>query len=439
MNVIYVVQNISMDLAQSSGTQLHIRGVLQGIQSIAEKTRVVGIQGLSAYEVDQVQQIGMGSNLQTSALPLELSKNTLFLEKPYRRLQALLKLPYLGIWDSWRLFDACRLIDQPVDIFHAHFDYIPLGAALASRNRNWPLVLDCEGDWFDEYRQMLVTLNPIQAGWARLCQRFCFDTSRAIICVTDELKNYLIHAWNIPASKIFVLSNGVDPDFFRSVSVQNAGTIRHKYAIGNDLVVMFVGGFYPRHALDQLVHSFKIVKEQIGNCKLILVGDGQTRNQVFELVKSLQMEDSVIFTDAIDYEDIPDMISIADVMVSPSLEYSLEGSQESIKTSPLKLLEYMAAGKPCVATATSPQKKVVVNGENGILVKPGDIKEFATALLELLSNPAERARLGKNASEYVARHHSWQAYAEKLIKIYQYVLADHDTGAQNSSDYANQV
>ena len=91
----------------------------------------------------------------------------------------------------------------------------------------------------------------------------------------------------------------------------------------------------------------------------------------------------------------------------------------------------MAAGKPCVATATSPQKKVVVNGENGILVPPGDVKEFAKALLYLLSKPAERERLGKNASRYVANQHSWQAYAEKLSAIYRYVLADHDTGMKN--------
>jgi glycosyltransferase involved in cell wall biosynthesis len=284
-----------------------------------------------------------------------------------------------------------------------------------------PLVLDCEGDWFDEYRQMMVTLNPIQAGWAKLCQRFCFDTSKAIICVTDELKNYLIQAWNIPDSKLFVLPNGVDPVFLKSVSVQNARAIRDQYDIGDDLVVMFVGGFYPRHAVDQLIHSFKIVKEQMENCKLILVGDGQTRDQVFKLVKSYQIEDSVTFTGAIDYKNIPDIISLADVMVSPSLEYSLESSQELIKTSPLKLLEYMAAGKPCVATATSPQKKVVVNGENGILVSPGDVNGFAAALLYLLSEPAERERIGKNASEYVANQHSWQAYGEKLLDIYRIV------------------
>ena len=99
----------------------------------------------------------------------------------------------------------------------------------------------------------------------------------------------------------------------------------------------------------------------------------------------------------------------------------------------------MAAGKPCVATATSPQKKVVVNGENGILVAPGDVKEFATALLYLLSQPAERARLGKNASEYVAEHHSWQAYAEKLLEIYRYVLADQDTSTQKSAEYGIQA
>jgi glycosyltransferase involved in cell wall biosynthesis len=76
---------------------------------------------------------------------------------------------------------------------------------------------------------------------------------------------------------------------------------------------------------------------------------------------------------------------------------------------------------------------VVVNRENGILVPPGDVKAFATALLYLLSRPSERERLGNNASEYVANHHSWQAYAEKLSEIYRYVLADHETDMQYSA------
>src|SRR5687767_15376389 len=101
-------------------------------------------------------------------------------------------------------------------------------------------------------------------------------------------------------------------------------------------------------------------------------------------------------TGAIAHSQVPEVLSIADVAVVPSapVPASLGGTG-----TPLKLFEYMAAGKAIVATDLNQAAEVIQNDHNGLLVEAGDINRFSEALLTLLDNPKERDRLGQNARQ----------------------------------------
>ena len=99
-------------------------------------------------------------------------------------------------------------------------------------------------------------------------------------------------------------------------------------------------------------------------------------------------------TGAIAHADVPEMLSIADIAVVPSAP--VPASRGGTGT-PLKLFEYMAAGKPIVATAINQAAEVIQDGQNGILVEAGNVNRFAEAILTLLNDPVERLRLGQNA------------------------------------------
>lgn len=87
--------------------------------------------------------------------------------------------------------------------------------------------------------------------------------------------------------------------------------------------------------------------------------------------------------------------------------------------SPLKLYEYMAAGKPIVASRCGQIANVIGDGVTGMLVEPGDKITFAHAINRLLDNPAERRRLGENARRQAVAHHSWMGYVRQLEAIYR--------------------
>jgi glycosyltransferase involved in cell wall biosynthesis len=131
-------------------------------------------------------------------------------------------------------------------------------------------------------------------------------------------------------------------------------------------------------------------------------------------------------TGAVAHASVPEMLSIADVAVVPAA--SVPASRGGTGT-PLKLFEYMAAGKAIVATALNQAAEVIRDGDNGLLVAAGDASGFAEAILALLNHPAERDRLGQNARRYAIDHCSWEKYAERLEQIYHNVLRNMSAGS----------
>jgi glycosyltransferase involved in cell wall biosynthesis len=139
------------------------------------------------------------------------------------------------------------------------------------------------------------------------------------------------------------------------------------------------------------------------------------------MVQNNGLQQSVIMTGAIAHADVPDMLSIADIAVVPSAPVSASHGGTG---TPLKLFEYMAAGKPIVATALNQAAEVIRDGNNGLLVEAGDINQFAEAILRLLKDPGERVRLGQNARQQAIELYSWEEYTKRLEEIYRDVLKD---------------
>ena len=182
--------------------------------------------------------------------------------------------------------------------------------------------------------------------------------------------------------------------------------------------MIFVGGFYPWHALDLLLESFALTLQQKPDARLVLVGDGRSRAAVERKAVQMGIRQSLIFTGEVQHEHIPGMLSMADVAVAP-FEPFFPGKGGSA----LKVFEYMAAGKAIVATRTGQIAEVIRDGENGLLVDPYDVNGFAKGLIRLLSNPAERAWLGQNARQEAVKEHSWENYIKQLERIYAEALS----------------
>jgi len=140
--------------------------------------------------------------------------------------------------------------------------------------------------------------------------------------------------------------------------------------------------------------------------------------ELFEKVKSeCKSIGNVRFLGAKPFEKIPELLQAADILIAP---FVWNNKKFDFWWNPLKLFEYLAAGKPIVTTGFKEVRKIAKNA--ALYAKPEDIKEFARLLEKLAKNKNLRQRLGKKALQ-IARENTWEKKASETLKIYKKVLA----------------
>ena len=392
---------------------------MRGLQRAGHEVTLLALQGREVLYTEDLQ-VFKSDRLRASHYgQLGLSGSTLFkrLESGIRRLQSELHLPYLALFDSYRMVDACFKNLKGFDLIHERFNLLALGGALASRRLGIPYVLEVNADVIEQRKFKDIPERGLRRLFAVWATRLCLNSAAKIICVSLDLKDHLHSEWNIEERRLTVLPCAADVEAFAPNG--NAGLARQGLGLTTEPVVIWVGGFYPWHDLELLLESFALVVQSLPNARLVLVGDGQTRPTVARKVQESELGHAVIMTGSVAHASVPAMVSIADVAVVPSMPVSAGGGGTG---TPLKLFEYMAAGKAIVATALNQAAEVIQDGGNGLLVEAGDVNGFAEAMLALLSDPVQRSRLGQNARRQALAHHSWEQYTSQLEAIYRGAL-----------------
>ncbi|MEX2030622.1 MAG: glycosyltransferase family 4 protein [Anaerolineales bacterium] len=413
MKVAYIYQSIDTNFAEPFAVQVHIYHQIHGLQQAGHHVNLLALQGRRVLCTSNLQVFKDNHPPESDYGKLGLSGTKAFkvVESAIRRVQAELKIPYLALFDSYRTYDACSQNLQSHDVIHERYNLLAFGGAWASRRLGIPYILEVNADMLEERQAQGNPERGLRRIFAEATTRYCFDSAQRIICVSAQLKDHLVRKWKVSTEKIVVLPNAADTQAFgRRYDVNR---IRRRLGLKDEPVVMFVGGFYLWHDLGLLVKCFAQLIRKVPAAKLILVGDGRTRPVVEQLVEQNGLQPAVVLTGAVEHRRVPEMLAVADVVVAPNITF-FDGHGGS----PLKIYEYMAAGKAIVATRTGQVAEVIQDGHNGVLVEAGDEDGLAEAILTLLSDPAKRSVLGGNARRQAVERHSWERYLEQVEKVY---------------------
>jgi glycosyltransferase involved in cell wall biosynthesis len=164
--------------------------------------------------------------------------------------------------------------------------------------------------------------------------------------------------------------------------------------------------------LDLLIRAFGRTVQSHPLARLVLVGDGPMRDQMIETAVNHNIVEKVIFTGMIPHEEVASLLQLADVAVlSPRV------NEAALAQSPLKLFEYMAAGKAIVAPAMPNVAAIINDQENGLLVAPDSEAELAQALSRLLADGEMRQQLGQTAQAQALSRHSWETAVTAIEAI----------------------
>lgn len=420
LRIAYLFQNIGTDFSKSYAAQLHILHTLRGLQEIGHsaslmalypKKQVIFTDNLDAVVSNRLGEEHFARMGKQGGILMRL------FESGFRRLQSSLRLPYLSLFDDYRMFNAARDNLRDFHLIHERYNGIAVGGALASKKLDIPFILEVNADFFDQSRAQGRPTKGLQHDVFQMKTRYCFERADRIICVSEQLRIHMIEKWNLPPEKTVTLECAADVDAFgRKFDTKS---VRQKLGIGQEPIIIWIGGFYKWHDLDLLLESFVKVVNRLPQTKLILVGDGKNRIHFDHRVKEVGLERSVIMVGLVEHEKIPEILSIADVAVAPIPILSAQDGGTGV---PLKLFEYMAAGKAIVTTNVYQSASIIQNGFTGILVEPGNVESFAEAIIKILVDDEERQRLARNARQRAVEQHSWKKYTVLLENIYFDVL-----------------
>ncbi len=239
----------------------------------------------------------------------------------------------------------------------------------------------------------------------RKIEKEVFVKALGLIAVSGYLKEF-IHNTGIPYEKIHIVHNGTDCQRFHpGISGDN---IRQEYGLNNKLVIGFVGGFLPYHGVDILLKAAQIALPDIPDLHLLLVGDGITRPKVETLVEQSPLQGRVTFTGKVPNANVPQYIAAMDITTMP---------HSNVYGSPMKIIEYMAMGKPTIAPGFSPIQEIITDGKNGFLFSPQDEIAFAKILVEIAHNPSLQQAVGQEARKTILEDFTWVKQAQRIVNI----------------------
>jgi glycosyltransferase involved in cell wall biosynthesis len=211
------------------------------------------------------------------------------------------------------------------------------------------------------------------------------------------------------AGRITVIQNAIDLEEFAPVDAAVSRRLRGTLGIRPEqLVVGYVGRLHEEKGLLHLLEAAPAILRAVPDACLLLVGDGPQRDELHERVRRLGLERNVIFEGF--RTDVAAVLSMLDVVVLPSLT---EGF-------PNVALEAMAVGRAIVASRVEGIEEIVAHERTGLLVSPANPRELAEAIVRLLEQPAERARLAGNARE-ASLGSGLDGYVKALVGVYRRV------------------
>ena len=250
----------------------------------------------------------------------------------------------------------------------------------------------------------------------RLGSRWCDK----MIFISQPLIEWALRDHIVGEEKIEKIYSGIQLDQFCPVKSEEKYKIRRKWNLEqSDNVVGIVSKLWEGKGHEVLIESFKLLKEKITDAKLVIVGEGHLYDQLHSMVDSNGLRGSVLFTGF--QMDVSEIIATFDVAVLPSF---FEGMGRVI-------LEAMAMERPVVASRVGGIPDLIEQDVNGLLVRPGDVKELADALEKLLRDKSLATRMGKEGRKKIKEQFSAHAMVQSIERVYRDLLSGKGISVEN--------
>jgi glycosyltransferase involved in cell wall biosynthesis len=318
---------------------------------------------------------------------------------PGPTLAKLLALDPLLVGTLLRLLRARR-----IDVIHAHHYEGLLVARAARAFTRIPVIYDAHtmlGSELGFFRLGLPRRLAVALG-DQLDRRLP-KLADHVISVTDTIRDHLVARGIVPEAQVSAIGNGVELERFRA-------EVQPSWAADAPKRIVFTGNLAPYQGIDLLLEAFAVASRQRPDIRLQIVTDSDFSSYE-PVARGLGIRDLVDVVPAPSFAGLPALLETAHVAANPRVE--ADGM-------PVKLLNYMAAGKPIVSFRGSAPG--LAHKDTAWLIEGADPGALGHGILDLLEVPERASALGRNARRFVEDHYRWPILAERVERVYEAVL-----------------
>ena len=321
----------------------------------------------------------------------------------------------VGIYDArltgiYSISAISEIKKWKLDIIHSQTEFgIGTFARIVAKQLNIPLVHTYH-TMYEDYIYYLTKGHfdkPSKKLVEYLTRFYCDTTVCELIVPSRKIYNLFINKYKVN-KKINIIGTGIDVDKFdkKRFEKTDIAKLKQQYGISdNDFVIGSVSRIAKEKSIDRIINTFKDVLKKIPNAKLLIVGDGPDKEELMDLVKSLDLEECVIFTGKVELKNIPIYYQLMDVFVTFSVT----------ETQGLTVIEAMASGLPVLAIKDDSFIDSVKHNKNGFLFNKDE--EYIDYVYKLYSDKNLYKKQSLNSIE-LSKDHSCMSFGKSVLEVY---------------------
>ena len=282
----------------------------------------------------------------------------------------------------------------------------------------WPLALICKAfkikfiyDQHDIAPEMykLKFKNTFVYKILLLNERLSVRFADAVIVVNNSFDKRLKKLYALDEEKCTVIANGPLKDF----EPKESSELQKKY--NGKKIILYVGLMTINDNIEVIIQTANKLINELGRkeCFFILLGDGDVRKKMEEMVTNYHLNNYVEFTGIVSYEKVMEYLYIVDVCIAPDQP---NGLNEYLTL--IKVMEYMKAKKPFVSFDLKETRELAKN--SGLYANSLD--DFAQKILKIIDDPQLAAKLGKEGKAIIENEYLWEHSEKKLLSLYTKLL-----------------
>ena len=328
MRIAYVLADTGNPIGGRKGASVHAQEMIRGFSSLGHEVEIVcarakdrdGLEGIPLIEVDPISGQASRAGEKTESVTPTAEKEARYVAVAERVTEAIVQ----------------RHREQPFDAIYERYALWSAAGVCAGQRLGIPVAVEVNSPLRLEqqaYRRLE------SADTAARIERQVFAGADAVIAVSAEVAHY-VASQGARRQNVHVIPNGVDTERFHPAITPIANA-----KLTGKPVIGFTGSLKPWHGLEGLLESFRTLAPRFPDAQLLIVGEGPMRGWIEGFAAGSALADRIHLTGWIEHAELPHYVAAMNVAVAPYPE--LDG----FYFSPLKLFEYLAAGRPIIASA----------------------------------------------------------------------------------------